>query len=89
MTPLWERAVRLSSGISSVAAYTAPILDDQRGRKEAGGLRSVDNSADISEFGGVAAKESALGEAGGEVLVEGVEKLLGGEPRLVWADEQG
>jgi hypothetical protein len=35
-------------------------------------------------------EESALlGEAGGQVLVEGVEEFLGGEPRLIRADEDG
>ena len=36
---------------------------------------------------GVRVKES--GDAGGEVLVESVEEFLGGEPRLLGADQRG
>ena len=50
ITPLWDEQARLSSGIPSVAAYTAPILDAERHVAEPGGERSVDISANVSEL---------------------------------------
>ena len=34
-------------------------------------------------------KVEELGDAGGEVLVQGIEEVFGGEPGLIGADEQG